>query len=95
VLVTLSFENTGSAPLEVRTGTILLQDDNGYLMTYGSVPRSPDIVVPELQGQQLAPGSRISGVVGFQVPIEAEIANIVFQPEGGRLIVLAGVDPGM
>ena len=94
VVATVSFENTGAAPLDVRTGTVLLQDANGYLWNYASVPRGTDVLIPDLQGQTLAPGSKISGVVGFQVAVDSEIANIVFQPETGRLILVASLETG-
>ena len=92
VLVTVTMENTGAAPLEVRPGSLLIHDSNGYLRSNSTVPRGTDIVIPDLQGQQLAPGSRISGVVGFQVPLNADVAEIMLQPENGRLIVLAELD---
>jgi hypothetical protein len=94
VSLTITIENIGSVPLSVHPNTLLLQDSDGYLWSYASVPRGSDVVVPDLQAQELAPGSRISGVVGFQIPDDAAVSNILLQPENGRIIALAQPDSG-
>ncbi|HLL49057.1 MAG TPA: hypothetical protein VK356_00190, partial [Thermomicrobiales bacterium] len=47
-----------------------------------------DALVPELTSQTLAPGSRITGIVGFEVPEDREPARILYQPESSRIIPL-------
>lgn len=93
LLVTLAIENTGSIPLDVNPSNLLVRDDDGYLWTYTSVRREENVVVPDLQSRALAPGSRISGVVGFQLPADAQLADVLYQPVSGRLIVLAQLQP--
>lgn len=94
VLVTITVENTGSAPLSIGPSDMLIQDGDGYLWSYASVPRGDDIAIPDLQSQELAPGSRISGVVGFQIPMDSVVSSILLQPENGRIIALAQLDAG-
>ena len=89
VLVTITAENTGSAPLPVSPSDIVLRDSMGFLWGYTSVQRGEDIVVPDLQSQDLAPGSRVSGVVGFQLAENVAPADVFYEPESGRIIVLA------
>lgn len=89
VLLTVAVENTGSALLDFNPNNLLLRDGDGYLWATASVPRDDDVVVPDLQSQDLAPGSRVSGAVGFQIPAEAPVSDVLYQPMGGRIIVLA------
>jgi hypothetical protein len=58
---------------------------NGYLHFSQWVPRPADSVVPDLQSQTLAPFDRVSGVIPYVVPVEAEVAGIVYRG-GGRLM---------
>jgi hypothetical protein len=88
VLLEVAIENTGSTGLEVSPGSFVIHDTDGYLWQSSTLSREPDAAVPNLQSQQLGPGSRITGVVGFVVPEEIEIAAIVYQPDGNRLITL-------
>ena len=88
VLLEVTIENTGDVGLDVTPGAFVVHDVNGYLWNYRTPPREPDAAVPDLTSQQLAPGSRISGVVGFVLPDDVGIAAIVYQPESSRLITL-------
>ena len=90
-LLTVAFENAGQRPFDADPFHLLLRDTDGFLWAPTSVPRPADIVVPDLQSQTMAPGNRISGVVGFQVPLDAELADVFYQPESGRLVLLAGL----
>ena len=94
VLLTVAFENTGGQPLEADPNDLLLRGVNGSLWTPTTVPRPDDVAIPELQNQQMAPGNRVSGVVGFVVPEEVELDQVFYQPESGRLILLADILPG-
>ena len=87
LIVTVSFESTGDAPFDASPNSLLLRDTDGNLWSYTSVPRE-DPTLPELQSQTLSPGNRISGVVGFQVPEDAELSELFWQSESGRLIRL-------
>jgi hypothetical protein len=92
VLVTVTVENTGTEPLSISPGAFVLQDAAGYLWTSGFVPREPDVTVPDLQSQQLAPGSRVSGVIGYVLAADIELAGVVLQPEFSRIIPLYVVE---
>jgi hypothetical protein len=88
VLLEVTIENTGNVGLDISPGSFVVHDADGYLWTYSGLPREPDVPVPDLASQQLAPGSRVSGVVGFVLPEDVEIAAIVYQPISSRLITL-------
>jgi hypothetical protein len=88
VLLTVAFESTGDQPFDADPYDLLLRDSDGFLWAWSSVPRADD-TVPELQSQTLSAGNRVSGVVGFQVPEDAELAQLFWQPESGRLVLLA------
>ena len=87
LIMSVSFEATGDEPLDAAPSELLLRDTDGFLWSYVSVPREDDSL-PELQSQTLSSGNRISGIVGFQIPENAELAELFWQPEIGRLIRL-------
>jgi hypothetical protein len=87
LIMSVSFEATGDQPFDAAPSQLLLRDTDGFLWAYTSVPRE-DATMPELQSQTLSPGNRISGIVGFQIPEDAELAELFWQPESGRLIRL-------
>jgi hypothetical protein len=87
LIMSVSFEATGDQPFDASPSALLLRDTEGFLWSYTSVPRE-DSTLPELQSQTLSPGNRISGIVGFQIPEDAELAELFWQPESGRLIRL-------
>jgi hypothetical protein len=87
VLMTVSFEATGDAPFDADPYDLILRDGEGFLWATASVPRAEESP-PDLQSQTMAPGNRISGVVGFQIPEDAELAELFWQPESGRLVLL-------
>ncbi|HYI23984.1 MAG TPA: DUF4352 domain-containing protein, partial [Thermomicrobiales bacterium] len=92
VLVTVTVENTGTEPIDIGPSSFVLHDAAGYLWTYAFVPRESDVTVPDLQSQQLAPGSRVSGVVGFVLSEDTDLAGVVLQPEFSRIIPLYMVE---
>ena len=89
VAVTMAFEATGETVFDAQPNEILLRDSEGFVWTSTNIVRGEDLVQPNLEAQPLAPGNIISGVVGFQVPEDAELDRVLYQPESGRLIVLA------
>ncbi len=101
VLVPIGLANTGDDPFPFDPQTILLRDEDGFL--YGAdddfqagleaaaaTPTADDEAgrVP-LAGGDLAPGEDRSGFLGYAVRAEAELAEVIFVPETGRLLVLA------
>jgi hypothetical protein len=89
VLLTAAFEAAPDQTLNVDPNGITLQDTNGMLYNASWVPRPPEDIVPDLQSQLLAPGDRISGRIGFSVPVGAELAAVQWAPESNRFIPLA------
>lgn len=89
VMLTVAFEAAADQTFEADSYDILLQDTKGFLWGRDSVTRPPETAIPELSSQEMAPGNRISGVIGYVVPADAVIARVLYQPESGRLIALA------
>ena len=88
VAVNVAFDADAGNRFEIAPYTIVLQDDAGFLWTQASMPLAEDALVPELSGQTLGPGSRVTGVVGFQIPEGREPARVLYQPESSRVIPL-------
>lgn len=91
VLLTVVFENIGPGPFETRPDQIALQDAAGFIWSSASVERGEDVTIPILRSVEMAPGDRVSGVVAFQIPDEAEPARVLYQPESSRMLILANV----
>jgi hypothetical protein len=101
VLVALSVENTGDDPLPLDPATILLRDDDGFL--YGVDADLQDALdaaaatpgadpAPEeaaFEAGDLEPGEERAGALAFAVDEDADLSDVLFVPETGRLIVLA------
>lgn len=92
ILVTLSVHNTGNRPFTVDPSQLLLQDADGFLYGPTSVRRSEQAIAaaPDLTHQDLAPGSVMSGVVGFEFLNGAQLADVLYQRANGQILVLAG-----
>lgn len=101
-LLSLVVENTGEEDLPLAAATFLLRDDDGFL--YGSDPDLQDALeagaatptadaadAPFADGD-LAPGEERAGLIGFAVRDAAELAQVLFVPETGRLLILADLD---
>jgi hypothetical protein len=89
VLATVVFQAAIDQQLGFDPWQIMLQDTDGYLVRPTGVPRPATDVVPDLQGQVLAPDDRSSGYVGYDIAADRQIAAIVWSPEGGRLMTIA------
>ena len=70
---------------------VVARDTDGYLYTPTYVPRPADVVVPDLQSQTLAPGNRISGFVGYHLPADAALQDVLYLPSTYRSLVLVDV----
>ncbi|CAA9585482.1 MAG: hypothetical protein AVDCRST_MAG19-4526 [uncultured Thermomicrobiales bacterium] len=105
VLVPLTVENTGEEDLPLDPVTFLLRDEGGFL--YGldddlQDALAEDAATPAAGGDDatespfeagdLAPGEEREGVIGFAVREEAELAQVIFVPETGRLLILANLE---
>lgn len=89
VLLTVTFEAAEDQAFPTDPRQIQLQDAGGYLYFPSGVPRPADSVVPELQSQNLAPFDRVSGVVGYVLPVDADIVRILYRGDGSRLMSIA------
>lgn len=70
---------------------IVARDTDGYLYNPSYVPRPADVIVPDLQSQTLAPGNRISGFVGYTLPSDVVLQDILYLPSSYRSIPLVQI----
>ena len=90
VMVQVQVENSGEMPFELRPDQMIVQDNDGYLWRPSTVPRVvEEIIIPDLQRVVLAPGDRVTGMVGFQIPDQASVATVLLSPESSRLLVVS------
>jgi hypothetical protein len=85
------FENTGTLPFYADPYDVAVRDVNGFLYPQVSVYQPAGASVPMLEGQTTSPGDRVSGYVGFTVPTDAQLADVVYYPESGRVVTLANL----
>ena len=78
------WENTGALVYDAVPTELYLRTAAGDLFYAAGVYREDVTVLPDLSGQLLAPGDRVSGFVGYQVPADATVAAIDYWPESGR-----------
>lgn len=92
VLLTMTVENTGSRPLQIDPGDLLLRDVNGFLYGDSPVYREQGPTEPDLENQELAAGTTVSGAVGFQVLNSVDLAELLVIPDSGQLVQLMDFD---
>jgi hypothetical protein len=92
VVVSLSFDATGEGSFDADPNDLVVRDADGFLWSTASVNRGSEPDMPDAQSQTLASGNKISGAIGFIVPADTPLAQIYYQPESGRLILLAELD---
>ncbi len=90
-VLTLTFEAAEDQAFPADPYQVQLLDTDGYVHLSGWVPRPAGSVVPDLQSQTLAPFDRISGVIPYVLPAEAEIASVVYRGDGRRLMPIVEV----
>jgi hypothetical protein len=88
------FENVGELPYWEEPYDIILRDDSGFIYTPSNVYAPPEHPVPPLESQTMSPGDRVSGFIGYSVPADAALSEILYYPESGRMVTLADVDGG-
>jgi hypothetical protein len=71
---------------------IVARDTNGYLYNPSYVARPADVIVPDLQSQTLAPGNRISGFVGYTLPADVVLQDVLYLPSSYRSIPLVQIE---
>ena len=80
VLLTVRFQASDDKPFEAQPSRIVLQDDAGWIWAPTSINRPVDALPPDLVDQGLGPGDRVSGAVGYVVPKDAIIDEILYSP---------------
>ncbi len=88
VAVNVAIDADAGQRFDISPYAIVLQDDQGFLWNQSSLVLPDEALVPELSSQTLAPGSRITGVIGFVVPEDRAPAGVFYQPESSRLVPL-------
>jgi hypothetical protein len=95
VMLTVSFDaNTPDQAFDTSPYNLRLRDTDGNMVNPSTVYRPQPVTVPDLQPQTLAPGNKVSGVIGFVVPEDAQIDDILYLPHSYRFITLADLMPG-
>jgi hypothetical protein len=89
-----TFQAAIDQTFEAQPWQVVLQDTDGVLYGYQHVPRPAEAVMPELQGQTMAPDNRISGQIGYIVPVDVTLDRVIYQPASDRLIELADLAGG-
>lgn len=87
-MLTMTFEAAEDQAFPTDPYQVQLLDSNGYVYVPGWIPRPPDAVVPDLQSQNLAPFDRISGVIPYVLPDQAQIVRVLYRGDGRRLMTL-------
>lgn len=88
VVAQVVFDADAGQRFDIVPYAIVLQDDAGFLWDPTSMILPDDALIPELSSQTLAPGSRITGLVGFALPEGALPARIYYQTESSRIVPL-------
>jgi hypothetical protein len=87
-MLTMTFEAAEDQAFPTDPYQVQLLDSNGYVYYSAWVPRGADAVVPDLQSQNLAPFDRVSGVIPYVLPADAEIVRVLYRGDGRRLMSL-------
>ncbi|MBA2521443.1 MAG: DUF4352 domain-containing protein, partial [Chloroflexia bacterium] len=98
VLVTFTIENTGDAPLPLAPNTLILRDTDGFLYgpdnalqadLGGAGTPTADVAAATLAEGDLAVDETRFGSLGYAVPEDAELGEVLWVPQAGRLLILA------
>ncbi len=89
VALTVVFDANAGKKLDIDPSVVVLQDAGGNLWRPTYLPLPNDATVPQLTGQSLGPGSRISGLLGFAVPDGATLSRVWYKPNSDHLFPLA------
>jgi hypothetical protein len=91
--LSLQFTAADDQQFDASPHYAVVRDTDGYLYNPQFVPRPADDPVPDLQAQTLAPGNRISGFVGYILPADAAIDDILYTYSSYFALPLVDVDP--
>jgi len=93
-LLTVAFEAAEDQTLYADPRLLFLVDTNGSIYRPANVSRPADQVVQLLETQPLSPTDRVSGVIGYVVPVDARIDSVVYASESNRFVPIVGLSPG-
>lgn len=96
VLVTITVQNTGDAALPFEPNTLILRDTQGFLYGPDNALQADlgDSGTPTagasapLAGGELAVDEVRTGSLGYAVPENAELGEVLWVPQAGRLLIL-------
>jgi hypothetical protein len=94
VVLRPAFENVGQLPYWAEPYDLVVRDSSGFIHTPASVYMPQGYAVPPLEGQTMSPGDRVSGLVGFAIPADRQLSEVLYYPESGRMLTLADLDGG-
>ncbi len=89
--VLLRFDVTNSSPrlLSFDPYSIALRDTNGFVYDNANIFDGGTLTVPVLEYQDIAVDGTVTGVMGFQVPVGATLAQAIFRGSSDRMVYLA------
>jgi len=91
VLLTTAFEAAEDQAMRADPGLVYLKDSNGTLYRPTQVYRPEGELLQNLEIQPLSPTDRISGVIGYQLPVDTALDSILYGPEGNRFVPVADI----
>ena len=94
VMLSVVILNTGPRSIHTDPAGFFLQDADGFLYGDVTIYQPDETERPELEYGDLAPGKDTGGSIGFLVPAGMEIARVLFQPSGDRLLTIVDLSPG-
>lgn len=94
VMLQPAFENAGGLPYFADPYDLVVSDAEGRLYNTTPIYRVPGFAVPLLESQTLSPGDRVSGYVGYMVPADAILADVLYFSEPSRMVPLADLAAG-
>ncbi|HET7094597.1 MAG TPA: hypothetical protein VFI22_13990, partial [Thermomicrobiales bacterium] len=89
VALTVVFDANAGKKLDVDPSALVVQDAAGNLWSPTYLPLPDSAPVPQLTGQALGPGSRISGLLGYVAPDGATLARVWYRPDSDHLFPIA------
>lgn len=87
-------ENIGASVFEADPTDLYLRSATGALYYPVGFALETTSTLPYLQAQSLAPGDRISGLVGYAIPVGETIVAVDLWPDSARRVTLAAVSGG-
>lgn len=91
--LSVAFTAADDQTFDANPSWVILRDTNGGLHSPTYLPRLPDDKVPDLQAQVMAPGNRISGFIGYSVPKDAVVDDVLYVDSSTHALPLADLVP--